>query len=312
MRPPLTVDLFDEENYGPLLEEYALAHQAGRFIVDQRAGDDALSLEQVLHALRESEHEHQRRMAYAVPPYLQDLLQTVSAENFRKAFRYDRLIERLLRLPDICFVTLNYDVMLDRRLADHHRLDDFEDYISEDKNWSLIKLHGSVNWVYVLPEDIDPYPPTTELHLQDQELRCYPPNASLEKLRGSYGGRDRYPALALPEGAEDRLVLPSRHHWWIKQRLEAAPNIDLLVIGYSGLDVEVLNLIKSAGGTQVRLLTIVNQSLDTAIAVRERFTEAGITPVWTETAKGDFGEWSDAGGLDRLVTQFGGPYPDAY
>jgi hypothetical protein len=311
MQPPLTVDLFDEDRYGSLLAAYDLAHQAGRFITDERAGNDALSLEEVLHALRNSEHEHQRRMAYAVPPYLQHLLHTVSEAHFRKAIRYDRLIERLLRLPDICFVTLNYDVMLDRRLAAHHPLRNFEDYISEDKNWSLIKLHGSVNWVYQRSEPIKPYPPTDDLRFQDQELQCHSPSATLEEIRGRLGGRDRYPALAIPEGSEDRLVLPSRHHWWIKQRLEAAPNIDLLVIGYSGLDIEVLKLIGSTK-TPIRLMTIVNQSQEAAIAVRDRFTEFGIKSIWTATANGNFGEWVDAGGLDQLVLQFDGPYPDAY
>jgi hypothetical protein len=86
MPPPLTVDLFDERQYGPLLEEYDLAHQAGRFIADQRAGNDALSLEKVLHDLRSSEHEHQRRMAYAVPPYLQHLLHSVSEAIFARQF----------------------------------------------------------------------------------------------------------------------------------------------------------------------------------------------------------------------------------
>jgi hypothetical protein len=133
-------------------------------------------------------------------------------------------------------------------------LRDFEDYISEDKNWSLIKLHGSVNWVYQRSGPIDPYPPTDDLRTQDQELQCHPPSATLQAIRGHLDGRDRYPALAIPEGPEDRLVLPSRHQWWIKQRLEAAPNIDLLVIGYSGLDVEALKLIESTK-TPVRLMS---------------------------------------------------------
>jgi hypothetical protein len=40
--PPLTVDLFSEQKYGPILREYDLAHQAGRFIERERAQDDAL------------------------------------------------------------------------------------------------------------------------------------------------------------------------------------------------------------------------------------------------------------------------------
>jgi hypothetical protein len=310
MRPPLTVDLFDEEQYGSLLEEYDLAHQAGRLIRDRRAADDALSLEQVLHELRISKHEHQRRMAYAVPPYLQHLLHTVSDRHFRQAFRYDRLIDRLLQLPEVCFLTLNYDVMLDRRLDVHHRLYGFTDYISEDKNWSLIKLHGSVNWWYDLPADTDPNPPSQEPRANDHDLTCSPPGSSLVQIRGN-GAHDRFPALALPEGPEDRLVLPSAHLSWIRQRLAMAPNFDLLVIGYSGLDVEVLNLIQSAG-REVRLLTVVDRSSREADRVQQRLKAAGISSVWTEFAQKDFAHWADSGGLDRLVQQFGGPYSDAF
>jgi hypothetical protein len=238
-------------------------------------------------------------------------LHSISAAHYRHVYRYDRLIERLLRLPYVCFMTLNYDLLLDRRLASHHPLNDFEDYISDDKNWSLIKLHGSVNWIYEMPDVIDPFPPTEELRIQDQDLRCYSPAADLDQIRGPLGGRDRYPALAIPEGAEDRLVMPSRHEWWITERLKAPPNIDLLVIGYSGLDIEILRLLKAIE-TPIRLMTIVNQSQVTAIGVRDRFYEAGLTPVWTEIANGDFGQWEEAGGLDKLIRQFGGPYPDAF
>jgi hypothetical protein len=68
LRPPLTVDLFDEDRYGGVLSRYELAHQAGRFITQERADNDALALEHVLHGLRTSEHAHHRHMAIAVPP----------------------------------------------------------------------------------------------------------------------------------------------------------------------------------------------------------------------------------------------------
>jgi hypothetical protein len=82
-----------------VLSQYDLAHQAGRFITAERADNDALALEHVLHDLRTSEHAHHRHMAIAVPPYLQDLLLTVSEKHYTRGSRYDRLIERLLRLP---------------------------------------------------------------------------------------------------------------------------------------------------------------------------------------------------------------------
>jgi hypothetical protein len=304
--PPLTVDLFDEGFYGTLLERYDLAHQAGRYVESKRAADNALSLERVLHGLRESQYEHHRRMAYAVPPYLQHLLHAVSEAQYSRAFRYDRIIERLLCLPYVCFLSLNYDVLLDRRLAAHHQLNDFEDYISEDKNWSLIKLHGSVNWFYRLPHS-QATPPTQEPLVSDEEMKCRSPFSPLENLRGN--GHDRYPALALPEGPDDHLVLPSRHHWFVEQRIENMHQFDLLVLGYSGIDSQVLELLAKRK-SDIRRLTIVDKDQAAAFAVYERFLDAGVKAIWPYVFPGNFGKWVDGDGLDKLVEEYDGPYSD--
>jgi hypothetical protein len=79
----------------------------------------------------------------------------------------------LLRLPYVCFVTLNYDVMLDRRLQGHHPLlSTFDDYISKDKNWSLVKLHGSVNWYHPLPTPYVPEMPPRDVQVDTSQFRC--------------------------------------------------------------------------------------------------------------------------------------------
>lgn len=177
------MDLFDEEQYGADLERYDLAHQAARYIAAERADDDALALEAALHRLRTSDYKHHRHMALVVPPYLQDLLHGVSAA-YQSAFRYDRLIERLLRLPYVFFVTLNYDTLLDRRLNVHHPLRTADDYISDDKNWSLIKLHGSVNWWHPTDKPYDVHAPPSDLAWDGDRFGIASPIAGLSDLRG--------------------------------------------------------------------------------------------------------------------------------
>lgn len=120
--PPLTVDLFDEKRYREVLSQYHLAHQAGRLLNEQMGQDEALGLEHALHGLKASAFPHHKHMAVAVPPYLQDLLHQVSEDQYTQAVHYDRLIEQLLRLECVFFVSLNYDVLLDRRLDGHHQL----------------------------------------------------------------------------------------------------------------------------------------------------------------------------------------------
>ncbi len=310
--PPLTIDLFEEAVYGDHLRVYDLAHQAGRYITQERRNDDTLGLEHALHGLRTSEFGHHRQMALAVPPYLQALLHAVSEQHYSEAFRYDRLIERLLRLDFVCFITLNYDLLLDRRLNALHRLETFDDYISSDKNWWLIKPHGSVNWYHRAGQSFDPAAPPKGLHWSEDEYECELPTASLRRIRGVDPGSEtvRYPALAMPEGPDDRLVLPGKHAAYTRERLRGAHQVDLLVIGYSGLDTKVLDLMKSTD-PNVRRLTIVDRGLDRAMLVRERLRETGFTWVWENVAPGDFAEWTDGGGLDSLVDQYDGPYSNS-
>lgn len=308
VRPPLTVELFDEVRFGQLLETYDLAHQAGRYIARQQAEDSALALERALHGLRTSGFQHHRHMAVAVPLYLQHLLHELSEQLHRKAFRYDHLIEQLLRLPQVYFVTLNYDVLLDRRLAGHSPLNSLDDYIAQDKNWSLIKLHGSVNWYHTVSEFFDPANPPSVL-TAESGISCLPPAASLQQIRNSDHSSfiDRYPVLALPEGPEDDLVAPQKHIKFLEEALWSAHQIDLLVIGYSGLDDGVLTLL-SRRKADVRRLTVVNTDFDAATQVLERLESADISAVWPFPFKGDFAQWADEGHLDSLVNRYDGPY----
>ena len=64
---------------------------------------------------------------------------------------------------------------------------------------------------------------------------CYAAAQGLSSLR--------WQALAVPLGPEDELVCPSAHVSRAEQMLEQMDGLNLLVIGYSGLDREVLGLL---------------------------------------------------------------------
>jgi hypothetical protein len=311
--PPLTVDLFDESKYGEVLRKYDLAHQAGRFIEEERAQDNALGLEAALHRLSTSSYTHHRHMALAVPPYLRHFLLAVGEQLYPDALHYDRLIERLLRLPYVFFVSLNYDLILDRRLSAHRHLSDLYAYIRGD-NWSLIKPHGSVAWSHTTSEAFIPERPPADLQWDHVSFECLPPESKPSELLGlrftDSRLTDRYPALAAPEGPDDRLVLPSAHSEFFGQALYAAREIDILVVGYSGLDHEILRFIRGAD-PKIRYMTIVSSTLAEAEEVGERFRDSGLEPVWYEPVSGNFASWSNSGGPNRLIEEYGGPYSRA-
>jgi hypothetical protein len=309
------VDLFDERLYSDVLSKYDLAHQAGRYITQELARHDTLGLERALHELATSEFPHLQHMAKAVPPYLQHLLHQVSDARYTEALHYDRLIERLLRLPYVFFVSLNYDVLLDRRLNAHRLLDTLASYIDTNRNWSLIKPHGSVNWYHEASEAYSPATPPINLSWDSDAFQCVRPDASLLDLRsGNVFGQEaadrtrRYPALAMPEGPDDRLVLPEAHEKWFGEQLYSAREIDILVIGYSGLDRAILEFI-ARPQIKLRHMTVVNQDLQSATEVFERLKGAGLEPVWSKVIDGDFASWVNGRGLNLLVEEYDGPYP---
>lgn len=309
--PPLTVDLFDERRYDEVLSRYNLAHQAGRLLNEQMGQGDALGLEHALHSLKHSAFAHHKHMAMAVPPYLQELLHQVSEDRYTQAVNYDRLIEQLLRLEYVFFVSLNYDVLLDRRLDGHHQLWELEDYLGTSRNWSLIKPHGSVNWSHLTTTAYAPAAPPIDLSVDRSTFFFERPTASLQQLRPaaepSASTTRVYPALAMPEGPDDTLVLPGEHRKFFLDSITAARKIDILVIGYSGLDRQILDLIGSAG-CEVRHMTIVNQDGATAEGVFRRFEAAGLNSIWRIVADTDFATWSSDGGLNLLVEEYDGPY----
>jgi hypothetical protein len=132
----------------------------------------------------------------------------------------------------------------------------------------------------------------------------------LEYVRDAHPGRqtNRYPALALPEGPDDGLVLPRLHSAFLNTHLTATHEIDLLVIGYSGLDRQVLERTSMVG--KVRRMTVVSRNGNEAHGVFDRFREAGIKPAYPNIVNGDFASWTDTGGLNQLIEEYDGPYPD--
>ena len=183
-----------------------------------------------------------------------------------------------------------------------------DDYITGSDRWALIKLHGSVNWFYSAKSRFEMVAPPVNPDWDPLDVGCEPPDSSLKQIRGgSVLLTNRYPALAMPEGPDDRLVLPSRHLWFCKQKLEAAQQADLLVIGYSGLDSEALKLLASRD-CAIRRMTVVNTDLFAATQVMSRFQAAGVEPLWPDIRSEDFASWADGAGLNQLVEEYDGPY----
>jgi hypothetical protein len=168
----------------------------------------------------------------------------------------------------------------------------------------LIKPDGSVAWFFEQPAAFDPRTPPGDRPIVRQDIQCEPTTAfDLAALRASdgrnpHGPAVRYPALALPDGPKDELVLPPEHLDHLRGILGSSQEIYLLVLGYSALDTEILKLITESE-CKVRRMTVVNSDVMPALEAFDRVTSAGIEPIWPDVFDGSYTQWIDKDGLSR-------------
>ncbi|HZV27150.1 MAG TPA: hypothetical protein VFG00_12770, partial [Acidothermaceae bacterium] len=75
----------------------------------------------------------------------------------------------------------------------------------------------------------------------------------------------------VPLGAEDELVCPESHIKCLWEHMTYAfDGLNVLVIGYSGIDNEVLNLIAQSG-RRVKAIKVVNGSSELGLSAAEVF-----------------------------------------
>jgi len=275
-QPPLTRELFNSR-FDVVLQQYPVLHGAAPEI-REAVGDDTQSLEDFLReSYRDASDNLNQRVRHTIPLYLQDLLQRVSTGWTRRPDHYDLLIRQALRrFERVLFVTLNYDILLDRALHGISPLLGMGDFISisDDKPWALIKLHGSITWARKVETDgyrLEAVP--SELVVGDEIHHRW-----TEDLQGMriweephYTGPG-YPALSTPFGSEDDLNCPREHIEFLCERFQAEDALDMLIIGYSGIDKALLRLLVESEA-RIRHVTVVDSNRDSAEAALSRVSE---------------------------------------
>jgi hypothetical protein len=300
--PPLVTDLFDgEPRIKVVLSQYPRAAAAGAEI--RRRRNPRAVEDFIRERFKDSDNAIDQLKFLSIPYYLQELLFRVSHGYTRDPNNYDVLIAGLLRLPtQVLFVTMNYDTLLDDRLhAVAGELERLDDYVRPEHNWALIKLHGSITWVRRIATDdsIDPFSPTFDPKLIDDTILLRREN-DIGRLR-SEGTTHYFPALSVPVGAADEMNCPPFHVDFLRQALGRAEGIHLLVIGYSGHDREVLELLRESA-TSVKSLTVVNHDYDAAGATKSTLHSAARIPaVPGEAHDGDLNGYIQGSGFDQYL-----------
>jgi len=231
-RPPLVMELFDDR-YRDILNRYPLAQAVAADVWPRlREEGDALSLETFLRdELLNSPRAHRRAQYWAVPLYLQDLLYECGLRYTTHPDNFDRLLNELLNLERVVFITLNYDTIFDLVLGKYFTLDSLDSYIRYQQV-ALIKPHGSVNWGRLVDTTgLDAFVSngyrglchalaehTARLAATITEMWDAPGPVPGETRSSSHGFF--YPALAAPLGPDDEPACPPSHVTALRTRIK--------------------------------------------------------------------------------------------
>jgi hypothetical protein len=308
LRPPLVTELFDPRFAG-ILNKYPLAQMAASDIRKRRHTPVAIE-EFLREQYRHSTNALDQRKFHGVHWYLQDLFWSISRFFTSHPDNYDRLISGCLRLPRVIFITLNYDTLLDDRLRIVQPIDSMDGYTPVEENWGLVKLHGSVDWGIPIQgpamdgrQIVFDSPP--EIYLSNDILLRRPGANSIEDIRlDRTGSQYFYPAMSVPVGTRDEFSCPDAHIGYLRNAMAAQDGLDVLMLGYSALDEEVLTLFKDSEKT-LKSLVAVNADRASAKVAHGRVVNvlgnpSGISQVYDKSFA-DFVGTDDLDSYLRLI-----------
>lgn len=264
-QPPLVKDLF-AERFAPVVDRHPYV-QTISAKVRRQAVEGAEPLEEFIRLrLLESPSARDRMQFWSLPRYLKDLLETCSRSYTEHADHYDLLADEVLKVSDAMIVSLNYDTLLDRELSKDRRLETLDSYLGSD--WSLVKLHGSVNW---RRRAAGASPPELVSRLAAGSAQILDEFSHEAQQPEPYWDAD-IPAIAVPAGPEDGFSCPPAHVEHLRRWLRARRSFSLLVVGYRCFDQGVLRLISESEANITRLLVANGKGSGSSGPAREAVT----------------------------------------
>lgn len=300
LRPPLTKNLFYPPLYNEkeiaskgeesgyileCLESHPLAAQVGYEFYNRfgKNGKEA-NLEEYLSELKNNKKYIIKTQFWAIPLYLYDLFYKISNDYLPSSkglpSNYKSLIDRISEssYTQIIWLNLNYDLLADYtiKISTNHELKSFDDYMKIETQDGLkikyTKPHGSVDWFKRLDDPTIEWIdiksgnlPTDFENRLSKEIYTFNslPKVRTEDIPGGFR------VLTFPEGWYPAVTAPIGEYDYVYQKhIEAIlPELkfttSVLCIGFSALDIDILNLIRD-NIKQIDNLKIVNGSIGSA------------------------------------------------
>jgi hypothetical protein len=285
-RPPLANQLFDDRPYfGQAIDDFPQCRPLAQRLRRLAGG---VSLEQELDSLfsEAADYAPLRRQFTALRFYLQRVLFTCGTEWLKQANKvtnYVGLLDtidrwRTKRKMDVCFVSFNYDLMLEAAFDEIGvTFSAFADYLKGP--YYLIKPHGSVDWARrvhhiksepqksietMLIEQIDNITITREF----VHMGASPSSGST--------AQPLFPAIAVPLAKKLDFEVPESHLEALKAMVPQVTH--LLTIGWRGTEESFLKLFQENRRPKGHFGLVVSGSREGAQEVGTNMTRFGLTP----------------------------------
>jgi hypothetical protein len=311
-KPPLTEHIFSNQRaFQEILEHYPDASALAETI---RLKPRNKALEALLREVSQSHEPHRVRQFREVPLYLQELFGVIStAYTHRQPRNYTHLVNHMLsEFECVAFVTLNYDLFLEKALQVPSLggpTGDLGWYVRPNR--LLVKLHGSVNWgrrINDWPRDGSRFArgrggldlswagESRIDEMLDSEIRLLPGSGYENRWldREPY-----YPALVVPVEGKYGFVCPQEHIEQLSEFLRECRNI--LVIGCSGRDQDLLDLLHDSI-TKCETFFLVDKGSQEAVEKTHRRFVAAV-PQFQQTGRGRVALFGD--GFSRFIEDQG-------
>jgi len=306
-RPPLADQLFgDRQYFGEVMNKYPRCLDV---VTRLRHIPAQSSVERELKKLQDeaSAYPERHQQLAAIRYYLQEVLWVCTDQWLNETQRvsnYITLVDDIKRWKKpgekVCFVTFNYDTLLDKALEHHgYPFTELSGYVARDL--MLVKLHGSVNWGRIVSTPLDELLSLNRKVLAQKLVERY---ATLEISKRyvlvgdfpptTYDKWGVFPALAIPVEAKLDFECPPEHINALKAFIPQVKKI--LTIGWRGTEQLFLELLRKGLGTVGRELMVVGGTQRDSEATAANLNKAGLT-----------GQFScvPAGFTDFIVNGFG-------
>jgi hypothetical protein len=264
-RPPLANQLFDgRESFEKVVEEFPACNP----LIPQLRSP-AISVENELARIQEHSYPAREVQLAAIRYYLHTALwrcEQAWRTRHHGITNYGTFIDEIERWrsefhEQVCFVTFNYDTMLEKTIDPvlNASYSDLDAYISRS-NYAVIKLHGSVNWGRVIEDGPaamvrNPSTYTAQRLVQERgKLRISDRFLVVDEcpmLRQD--GNFVFPAISIPVENKDEFECPQTH---VERLKKLVPNVDRIVtIGWRAMEDKFLSLL--ANGLPRRALPVM-------------------------------------------------------